>query len=109
MFRTNYECDSTTNYECKSFTEEQSCKCGTSGQCQYDEICESNVCVELECEENEIADNHECIEKSSFSPILIIGIIAGIIFLILIIILVVVMTKMKGGARKKYGKNKKRF
>jgi len=107
MFRTNYECDSTTNYECRSFTEEQSCECGTSGQCQYDEICESNVCVTLECEKNEIADSHKCIEKSS--PILLISIIIGSIVLILVIVLVIIMVKLKGGARKKYGKNKKRF
>lgn len=106
MFRTNYECDSTTNYECRSFTEEQNCECGTSGQCQYDETCESNVCVKLECGENFVADNHECIGKSS--PILLIGIIIGSIVLILVIILVIVMIKLKGGARKKYGKNKKR-
>jgi len=106
MFRTNYECDSSTGYECRSFTEEQSCECGTSGQCQYDEVCESNVCVKLECDENFVADNHECIEKSS--PVLLIGLIIGSIVLILIIFLIVVMTKQKGGARKKYGKNKKR-
>ena len=109
MFRTNYECDSTTNYECRSFTEEQSCECGSSGQCQYDEVCESNVCVKLECEENEISDNHECVEKSEFPIMLIIGIGGGVFVLILIIILIVVMAKLKGGARKKYGKNKKRF
>jgi len=109
MFRTNYECDSTTDYECRSFTEEQSCECGTSGQCQYDEICESNVCVTLECDENEIADNHECVGKSEFPLMLIIGIVVGVIVLILIIVLIIVMAKLKGGARKKYGKNKKRF
>ncbi|MEA3248135.1 MAG: hypothetical protein U9Q73_00340 [Nanoarchaeota archaeon] len=92
MFRTNYKCDSTTNYECRSFTEEQSCECGTSGQCQYDEICESNVCVKLECEENEIADSHTCIKKSS--PVLLISIIIGSVVFILMIVLVVVIMKM---------------
>ena len=98
MFRTNYKCDSSTGYECRSFTEEQSCECGTSGQCQYDEICEFNVCVKLECGENEIADNHKCIEKSS--PILLISIIIGSVVLILIIVLVVVIVKL-GGRKKK--------
>lgn len=101
MFRDNYKCDVTTDYECKVFSEEQNCECGTSGQCQYDEGCEDNVCVILECEENEIADNHECVEKDAFPTMLVIGITAGAIVLILIIILVVVMIRMKGGVRKK--------
>lgn len=101
MFRSNYECSVATDYNCKIFTEEQSCECGTSGQCQYDETCESNICVTLECEENEVADNHECIEKSEFPLILTIGIGAGIILIILIVLLVIFMTRMKGGVRKK--------
>jgi len=99
MFRTNYKCDATTNYQCQSFTDTTSCECGTSPQCSYDEVCESNVCVTLDCAENEVADNHECIEKSS-SMGLIIGIIVGV-FVILIIVVVFLVIKVKGGRNKK--------
>jgi len=99
MFRTNYECNTNTNYEYRSFTETVSCECGTDGQCSYDETCEENVCVKLSCEENEIADSHDCIKKSSGMG-LIIGLIAGV-FLILIIIVIFLVTKLKGGQNKK--------
>ena len=104
MFRTNYECNADTNYECRVFTETQACECGTSNQCGYDETCEDNVCVQLECSEEEIADNHECIEKSSISSTLIIGIIVGVVILIFVILIVVLMIKMKGGQKKHNGK-----
>jgi len=96
MFRTNYKCDQSTNYLCQEFKEEQKCECGTSGQCSYDEVCESNVCVKLECEENEIADGHICIPKTN--PLLMIGIIGGfvlLLFIILIIFLVIKLGKKK--------------
>ncbi len=97
MFRTNYQCSADTNYECRSFTETTSCECGTSNQCEYDETCESNVCTKLSCSENEIADNHECIEKSSISTGLLIGIIGGILFFIILIVVIILIVKMKGG------------
>lgn len=100
MFRTNYECNADTSYQYRAFTETQDCECGTSNQCQYDETCNSNVCTQLQCADNEVADNHECIKKSSISPGLIIGIIGGVVFIILMIVIVVLVTKVKGGQKK---------
>lgn len=96
MSRTNYECNADTNYDYQSFTETESCECGTDGQCQYDETCESNVCVQLDCDDNEIADNHECIKKSSFSIWIIVGIVFGGIVVVIFLII-----KMKGGRNKR--------
>ena len=100
MFRTNYKCGADSDYRCESFTETQACECGTTGQCDYDETCESSVCVEVECSEDQIADNHECLDKSSISPVVIISIVIGAFVFILVIIIVVMMMKLKGGQNK---------
>ena len=101
MFRTNYKCDTTTNYECVQFTEDESCECGTSEQCNYDETCEDSVCVDVQCEEGEIADNHECIEVSAFSTEMIVWIVVGVVAFIFIIIIITLMVMLKGGQNKK--------
>ena len=107
MFRTNYKCDSSTNYKCVEFTEDESCECGTPGQCNYDELCEDSVCVDVECEEGEIADSHQCIKKSIISTEMIVWIVVGAGVFIFMIIIIVLMVKLKGNKRRKIPNGKK--
>lgn len=101
MFRTNYKCDSTTDYNCVSFTEDTSCECGTSEQCNYDEVCDSSVCVALDCGDNEIADGNECIEIPAVSTNTIILVGAGVVLFIFMISIIFLMIGLKGGQNKK--------
>jgi len=109
MFRNNYKCSAETDYECVSFTETEACECGTSEQCNYDETCEDSICSVLECDEGSIADNHECIEKSTIPIQLIIWAVVGVVVFIFMIIIIFLMIKLKGGQNKNNGKNKKRI
>ena len=97
MFRTNYECNDDTNYKCDIFTETENCECGTSSQCDYDEVCKLNVCVKSDCSENQVADNHECVDKSTISTTMIIIISLSVIMLIFLMLLIFLFIKMKGG------------
>jgi len=106
MFRTNYKCSESSNYECVAFTENEACECGTSEQCNYNEVCDESVCVEVECGDGEIADSHECVKV--FPTSMIIWISVGAVAFIFVIIIISLMVRLKGG-RNRNGKNKKRF
>lgn len=101
MSRTNYKCGSSTSFNSVPFTEEESCECGVDSQCQYNEACEGSICEPVECAEDEIADNHECVKVSSISNTAIILIVFGVVLFIIILILVTMVLRSKGGRSKK--------
>jgi len=96
MNRINYQCNIVTNFEWGQYTETQSCECSINEQCADDEICTDYNCELLDCEEGEIAQNHECVEEEGGITTKCIIIIIGLGLLILLIILLLLKRKKEG-------------
>ena len=96
MNRINYQCNIVTNFEWGQYTESQSCECSINEQCADDEICVDYNCELLDCEEGEIAQNHECVEEEGGITTKCIIIIIGLGLLILLIILLILKRKKEG-------------
>jgi len=93
--RVNYKCDSSTNFDWISYTESKPCKCSNDDMCKDDEKCENSVCKAVNCEENQIAQHHSCIDKKGNFGILIGVILFPLLVLVIIGFLIFKLFKTK--------------
>lgn len=85
--RTNYKCDSSTDYEWNSFTESQDCECSVDSQCEEYQSCENEVCLNLECDEGEIAQGNKCISAKPNYLVILSIILVPVLFLLFFLVL----------------------